>query len=105
MIKTIIAALGSSRAVQVILIAIAVMALIFLLVRRADRAQDAAVEQARDVGAVQQRADDLQATINRVREAQDAREEIRSGAGSARYDECVRSAGATAENCKRFLPR
>lgn len=105
MIAALINYVRGSTAARIVLAGLAVALLVGMLVRWIDRAQDHAVTQATETGRAEQRADDLQETINRVKEAQDAREEIRSGVGSARYDECVRSAGATAENCKRFLPR
>lgn len=84
-------------------IGLAAVLAVFLLVRCSDRAQDKAISTAHDAGRLEQSNQDLSETINRVKEAKDARDEIR-GDDRARYDECVRSAGATAENCQRFVP-
>lgn len=92
-----------SDAAKYILAALAVIAVINTLIWWATSAQDKAVTQARDAGAATQRSTDLETTLERTKEANDAREEIRSGTGSARYDECVRSAGSTAANCQRFM--
>ncbi|GLT00145.1 hypothetical protein GCM10007897_15290 [Sphingobium jiangsuense] len=105
MIGTIITFVRDSTAARIVLAGLAALLVVALLVRWVDRAQDHAVEQAAEAGRADQRAGDLQETIHRIEEAQDARDEIRNSAGSARYDECVRSAGATAANCQRFLPR
>lgn len=94
-----------SDAAKYILVAVALFAFLGGLIWWATRAQDKAVTQARDAGAATQRSTDLETTLERTKEANHAREEIRSGTGSARYDECLRSAGSTAANCQRFLPQ
>ncbi|NLR72864.1 hypothetical protein HGI47_18470 [Novosphingobium sp. ERN07] len=57
----------------------------------------------REAGAASQRAQDLETTLKRTEEGNAARIEIRDPRGSARYDQCLRSA-RTPENCQRFLP-
>lgn len=105
MIGGLFAWLRGSKIAQVVLIGLVIVAILFALIHWVDRAQDRAVEQGRQAGAEAQRADSNQEIITRAQEANHARQEIRDNVGSARYDECLRSAGSTAENCKRFLPQ
>lgn len=69
------------------------------LLKAIERADD---KRNQEIGAAVQREGDLRETIKRVEEANEAREEVRNPAGSARYDECLRTA-RTPENCVRFL--
>ena len=54
------------------------------------------------IGAERQRAENMAETIDRVEQANEARDDIRSS-DHARYDQCVRTA-RTPANCERFLP-
>ncbi|UXC93142.1 hypothetical protein EGM87_22870 [Sphingobium sp. RSMS] len=63
----------------------AVLALILLLVRCSDRAQDSAVEQARDAGASEVREQAATSTLTRTLEAINAEEAVR-------HDPAVRDA-------------
>lgn len=79
------------------LVAAAVLGLILLLVRCSDRAQDSAVEQARDAGASEVREQAATTTLNRTLEAINAEEAVR-------HDPAVRDAAClrhsrTPENC------
>ena len=70
---------------------------LFLLVRCADRAQDKAVETAHGAGRIEQQADDLHETLNRVQEADHAAQTMRNDV-TARHEQCVRHS-RTPENC------
>lgn len=86
-----------------LLIAIGILAITIFWIVSAEKADDKANQ---TVGATTQREADLRETVNRVEEANAAREEIRGvdrDAMCARYAQCVRSA-RTPENCVRFLP-
>lgn len=55
-------------------------------------------------GAAEAQMAGTQTTIEQIGAANDAGEQIRAGAGDAKYCECVRSARAgTAGNCQRYL--
>lgn len=67
---------------------------------------DERVEQAEEIGATTERNIQLEQTIENVKKAEDAREDITdpSPAGDlTRYNQCVRTA-RTPANCERFLP-
>lgn len=67
---------------------------------------DKRVEQAEVVGSTTERNVQLEQTIENVKKAENARDEITDPgpAGDlARYDQCVRTA-RTPANCERFLP-
>jgi len=76
---------------------IALVGLVLLLVRCSDRAQDNAVEQARDAGASQVREDAAIETLNRTMEAKNAEEAVRTDP-AARRAGCLRHS-RTPENC------
>lgn len=77
---------------------IAIVGLVLLLVRCSDRAQDNAVEQARDAGASQVREEAASETLNRTMEAINAEEAIRRDP-DARRAGCLRHS-RTPENCR-----
>lgn len=56
------------------------------------------------IGATVQREGDLREILNRTEQANAARDEVDDDRGTARYDQCLRTA-RTPENCQRFLPR
>lgn len=64
---------------------------------------DKVIDNAEEKGATDQREGDLQETLKRTEEGNDAREKIRNNVGTARYDQCLRTAREP-ENCERFLP-
>jgi len=76
---------------------IVLVALILLLVRCSDRTQDHAVAQAQQAGASQQRADDLQTTLERTEQAHEAARQIERDP-DARHASCLRYS-RTPENC------
>lgn len=68
---------------------------------------DDKVEQAEVIGQTTERNKQLETTVENVKKAEEAREEITdpSPAGDrTRYDQCVRTA-RTPANCERHLPR
>lgn len=65
---------------------------------------DDAREEGKSTGATAQREADLQETLERTEQGNEARNEIRDDVGTARYDQCLRTA-RTPANCERFLPR
>lgn len=79
------------------LVAAALIALVLLLVRCSDRAQDNAVTQAHDAGMAQERADTAAETLNRTVEAVHAEEAIRRNP-DVRDASCLRHS-RTPENC------
>jgi len=98
-----LALLRTSRAAQLTAIVLA-LGLLTLTVERCTRhAIDKGQEGATEAGRQQQRADDLQETINRMETADDTRATIRDPSSLARYDECLLSARKPA-NCERLLP-
>lgn len=70
---------------------------IWIITNRQSDLQDAA-DQARN----QAQAETLSKAVDQVKEANDAREDIRSDVDNARYTQCLRSA-RTPANCKRYL--
>lgn len=66
-----------------------------------------AISDAREAGAQVQREESLTTTIERTEQANETREviqsQVRDGAGSDLYAQCVRTA-RTPANCERFLP-
>jgi len=78
--------------------AVSIIALVFLLVRCSDRAQDSAVAQAREAGAAQIREEAAGETLNRTMEAHNAAEVVRTDP-VARRDGCLRHS-RTPENCR-----
>lgn len=83
--------------IAIAMVAIFAVGLFFLL----DHSNERAVTQAVERGVEQERAAGAAEVINRVKEANNARETVRRD-GSARYDECLRSATDPA-NCQRFM--
>lgn len=74
-----------------------------LFLRKAEEADDTANQQ---IGRTQERAETQAQTIENVKEANDAREQIRApgpAGDCARYSLCLRSARNSAQ-CSRFLP-
>lgn len=65
---------------------------------------DKTIDTAKDAGATEQREGDLRETLNRTEQGNEARNEIRDDVGTARYDQCLRTA-RTPANCERFLPK
>lgn len=57
-----------------------------------------------DIGAAVEREKSATATIKQVEKANAARDEVRNDVGSARYDQCLRTA-RTPALCERFLPQ
>lgn len=83
-----------------------VLALVLLMVAVAwfkgrEEADDRSNQQ---VGAAVQREADQREVIKQVEQGNAARDEITSNVGSARYDQCVRTA-RTPANCQRLLPQ
>jgi cytoskeletal protein RodZ len=66
-----------------------------------------AATEGRKEGATAQRETDLIETIDRTEQSNETRHviegEVRSGAGSNLYDQCLRTA-RTPANCQRFMP-
>lgn len=54
-------------------------------------------------GKTEQTVENLEETVNRVDQANEARDTIRVDNGNARFDQCMRTA-RTPANCQRFLP-
>ena len=54
-------------------------------------------------GKAEQTVENLEETVNRVDQANEARDTIRVDNGNARFDQCMRTA-RTPANCQRFLP-
>ncbi|OJW73016.1 MAG: hypothetical protein BGO57_13135 [Sphingomonadales bacterium 63-6] len=61
------------------------------------------ISTAKSAGASELQEANLTETINRTEQGNAARDEIRHDGGTARYDECLRTA-RTPKNCQRFLP-
>ncbi len=70
---------------------------IWIVTNRQSDLQDAA-DQARN----QVQAEVLEKTVEQVKEANDAREQVRNDVDNARYTQCLRSA-RTPANCQRYL--
>lgn len=92
-------ALGIARG-WLILGAIAAILALLLALRQAQGSHDTNQQ---DLGAAAQREADLQNTLERTEQANAARTEIRDDRGTARYDQCLRTA-RTPALCQRFLP-
>jgi hypothetical protein len=93
--------IGFDRARALLLIgSLAAIAALLIWLRAAERADDRANQ---DIGGGLQREADLKITLERTETADAARTEIRDDRGSARFDQCLRTA-RTPANCERFLP-
>jgi hypothetical protein len=79
------------------MVAVAAIALLLLLVRCSDRAQDSAVTQAHGAGAAQERADTATVTLNQTLEAKNAEEAVRRDP-AVRDAACLRHS-RTPANC------
>jgi len=60
-------------------------------------------DMSKEAGAAKITNDNLEATLKRTEQGNEAKNEIRNDIGSARYHQCMRTARTTA-NCQRFLP-
>lgn len=77
-----------------------------LLVITAWRFIDRAFDETAEKGRVEERAENAEQIIENVKDADDAREEIKRPGpvgDRVRYDQCLRTA-RTPANCERFLP-
>lgn len=86
--------------------AVAALALLGGTVWYCDRQIDDKVEQAEVIGRTEERNEQLEQTIENVKTAEEAREDITetSPAGDlTRYNQCLRTA-RTPANCERLLP-
>lgn len=90
---------GIARGWLLLVLLLVAVALV-LLVREAEQADD---RRNQDIGAAVQREGDLRETLQRTETAHAARNDIGDDRGTARYDQCLRTA-RTPENCQRFLP-
>lgn len=79
---------------------VAALTVLALCLRAAETADDQSNQQ---LGAANQRAEDLQVTLDRTEDAHAARTAIRNPGDPARYEQCLRTARTTA-NCQRFMP-
>lgn len=102
MITTIATALGLSRTAIKAGLAVLIIAVIGLGVYMYGQGQERLVETAKDAGAAEVTAENLEETIKRVEIGNEARTEIRDNVGNARYNQCLLTA-RTASNCERFL--
>lgn len=91
--------LGLSKGVW-LLAAVALLAGGVIWLRASENADDNANQQ---IGATVQREGDLRTTLERTKDANQARDDVRTDVDGARYDQCLRTA-RTPANCKRFLP-
>jgi hypothetical protein len=90
---------GLARGWLLLALVLAVVSLI-IWAGAAEKADD---QRNQDIGAAVQREGDLRETLQRTEEANAARSEIGDDRGTARFDQCLRTA-RTPENCQRFLP-
>lgn len=94
-------ALGVPRYVWAIGV-LAAIAAVWLWAARAEKADDEANQTIGAQGAV---IEGQETTIEQVGKANDAGEEVRNDRGSARYDECLRSAAEGYTGfCERYRP-
>lgn len=84
-----------------LVLALLLVALALIVWTRADENADDRANQA--AGAAIQREADLIETLKRTEEAHAARSSIGDDRGTARYDQCLRTA-RTPANCQRFMP-
>jgi len=82
-----------------LLIVAGLIAALFLWFHLAEQADDKANQ---EIGATTERNIQLETTLERTNQGNQAREEIRNDVGDARYAQCLRTA-RTPENCIRFL--
>lgn len=94
---TALLAIIKSTPLKYIGIALTVIAMLAGLIWWSTRAQDRAIEQARDAGAAIQRADDIFQSAETIRKAKDAQEAIRID-NAAAHAGCLRYS-RTPSNC------
>lgn len=95
----ILAWLKANKLIGVLIVGIAA----FILIGTIFHLIDAATDEARDAGAVTERAATQADVIQNVEKANEARADVRDPRSCAAYVECLRSARNTA-NCVRFMP-
>lgn len=82
-------------------LAVAALASLWLWLDAREKADD---RRNQEIGATVEREKSATATIKQVEKANAARDEVRNDIGSARYDQCLRTA-RTPALCERFLPQ